>query len=331
MVYRLYTLELSLKSLVFYYDKKILKTLNICFPKRHIKLKNDKLWIDNSCLIEEYIDSLPLKQDVRSCLDSLHSHGIGFISELLSTQDCDEIIADFVDFCSRNSDSEKFRDQYGYHERLSNFHLISDSVKSFYLNQKINLILSILFQDQPKIVGSLFFEKSSEQAIHRDSPSFFTNPLNHFYGVWVALEDISIEQGPLVYFPRSHQIIPDEYLRKKFKTALSYNKFIQQQCIAHGLKATMAEMKKGDLVIWHPQLAHGGSKILNPNISRKSMVMHWMAKSATIHTPRDFFSPSSFVEYEATKYIDLFGITAVDHGKPRFFHNREEGNFDEFK
>jgi ectoine hydroxylase-related dioxygenase (phytanoyl-CoA dioxygenase family) len=35
--------------------------------------------------------------------------------------------------------------------------------------------------------------------------------------------------------------------------------------------------KKGDVLIWHANLVHGGAPILNPALTRKSMVVHYYA------------------------------------------------------
>jgi ectoine hydroxylase-related dioxygenase (phytanoyl-CoA dioxygenase family) len=36
--------------------------------------------------------------------------------------------------------------------------------------------------------------------------------------------------------------------------------------------------KKGDVLIWHANLIHGGAPVANPSLTRKSMVVHYYAK-----------------------------------------------------
>jgi ectoine hydroxylase-related dioxygenase (phytanoyl-CoA dioxygenase family) len=38
------------------------------------------------------------------------------------------------------------------------------------------------------------------------------------------------------------------------------------------------QAKKGDMLIWHSNLVHGGEPMLNPELSRKSMVAHYFAE-----------------------------------------------------
>ncbi|MEM6316971.1 MAG: hypothetical protein AAF960_04835 [Bacteroidota bacterium] len=41
--------------------------------------------------------------------------------------------------------------------------------------------------------------------------------------------------------------------------------------------------KKGDILIWHANLLHGGNPILNPEHSRKSMTLHYFAEEVSCY------------------------------------------------
>ena len=43
-----------------------------------------------------------------------------------------------------------------------------------------------------------------------------------------------------------------------------------------GLKTERFMAKKGDVLIWHGDLMHGGAKIVDPSLTRKSLVAHFM-------------------------------------------------------
>lgn len=73
-----------------------------------------------------------------------------------------------------------------------NLQLISEAEKRICSNKGTAEILQAAFTSEFTVVGSLFFEKGSMQSIYRDTPAFFTNPLNHYFGVWNALEDIEV-------------------------------------------------------------------------------------------------------------------------------------------
>ncbi|HXM50833.1 MAG TPA: phytanoyl-CoA dioxygenase family protein [Pyrinomonadaceae bacterium] len=40
--------------------------------------------------------------------------------------------------------------------------------------------------------------------------------------------------------------------------------------------------KKGDVFLWHGMTLHGGSEIENPQLTRKSFVIHYMPKSMNV-------------------------------------------------
>jgi hypothetical protein len=66
-------------------------------------------------------------------------------------------------------------------------------------------LLDFLFARSAGIYTSLLFEYGSQQPIHRDSPFFHTFPINYFFGVWFALEDIHPDSGPLIYVPGGYR------------------------------------------------------------------------------------------------------------------------------
>jgi ectoine hydroxylase-related dioxygenase (phytanoyl-CoA dioxygenase family) len=111
-----------------------------------------------------------------------------------------------------------------------------------------------------------------------------TYPLGGLLGVWIALEDITTENGPLHYYPGSHKL--PYYLNSDYnnegtdymigdKSYAEYEKMMQQKIAEQGLKKEIFKAKKGDLLIWHANLFHGGEPHTNKNMTRKSMVLHY--------------------------------------------------------
>ena len=67
-------------------------------------------------------------------------------------------------------------------------------------------LLSSLFGDEAVLFSSINFSAGSEQASHSDSIHMTTYPLGGLLGVWIALEDITEDNGPLHYYPGSHKL-----------------------------------------------------------------------------------------------------------------------------
>ena len=54
-----------------------------------------------------------------------------------------------------------------------------------------------------------------------------------------------------------------------------YYDYMQKKVEEMGLKEERFMAKKGDVLIWHSQLFHGGSPINNDSLTRRSIVTHF--------------------------------------------------------
>lgn len=145
-------------------------------------------------------------------------------------------------------------------------------------------LLSSLAGGEAKLFQSINFLMGSEQHTHSDSIHMTTYPLGGLLGVWIALEDIDEDNGPLHYYPGSHKL--PYYLNSDYdnegsyfmigdKDYTEYEKMLAQKIIDHNIQKKVFTAKKGDLLIWHANLMHGGEPHLNKSRTRKSMVLHY--------------------------------------------------------
>jgi Phytanoyl-CoA dioxygenase (PhyH) len=142
--------------------------------------------------------------ETRARLQAMRDTGLVSFPGLIPPTDCDRIVADFERFCEAHpEEAERFRLPNGFHSRFYNLHTISDAALQAALNPMVLELLDHLFTRRAALNSTHFFEQGSEQAIHRDTPFFYTDPLpGEFTGAWFALEEVDIEAGPLVYGPR---------------------------------------------------------------------------------------------------------------------------------
>ncbi len=279
-------------------------------------------------------DPLPcadLAPAVRTALADLREHGVAVLPGNMPHDACDALVADFEAYCRSDPDSANYRDEHSLHERLACLHLASAAARRVAFDPSVLAIMSAAFRSPPLVVGSLFFEKGSTQDVHRDTPAFFTNPLNHFFGVWTALEDVRPGAGPLSYYRGGHRVAPDETLYGNAAIdSRTYFRTVVDACRAAGLELVELYPKKGDTVIWHPQLPHGGAPITRAGASRRSLVVHYIPDGVPIHGADTFFDPAKPVARSANyRKVRFQEGEAIDQVRPRFFHNRYEGNFDE--
>ena len=148
--------------------------------------------------------------------------------------------------------------------------------------------LTTIFDEAPLAFQSLHFEVGSTQAIHQDTAYVVTERPNRLAAAWIALEDIHPGTGELVYYPGSHKFGPFLYPggKKHWSPEDDGNAihdhhlhWLHETAREQGVKEMAFLPKKGDVLIWHADLAHGGGKITDPNATRRSFVVHYTGRS----------------------------------------------------
>jgi len=145
-------------------------------------------------------------------------------------------------------------------------------------------LCSSLIGGEAKLFQSINFIMGSEQHTHSDSIHMTTFPLGGLLGAWVALEDIGPEQGALHYYPGSH-LLP-YYLNSDFGNEGScfltghndyaqYERMLAAKMKENRLEKQIFSARKGDVLLWHANLFHGGEPHTDKTKTRKSMVFHY--------------------------------------------------------
>ena len=88
--------------------------------------------------------------------------------------------------------------------RLQDGWKFDEDVLSLATNATVLEILSTLYGRKAWPFQTLNFPLGTQQHYHSDAVHFSSVPERFMCGVWVALEDIGEEQGPLEYYPGSH-------------------------------------------------------------------------------------------------------------------------------
>lgn len=281
-------------------------------------------------------------EKLKSHLYDLSVDGYTVIRNAVDKNLIDKIVTEF-DYWSSLPENKfkKFN-----RNRVTNFHIYSENTKELVTNKYVDQLLKKIFKKDQAVYSSLFFREGTSQGFHRDTPHFYTNEIDQYYGVWYALEDINQKAGPLKYIIGSHQLeIPDGYdiYNKLFgdkdeKFELSpvdnelcldnYNKTAELECknnkllIVDEKNYNDNKIYKGDVIIWHPKLVHGGSTVLNDKLTRYSMVTHNIPIDIPVFSARQFFAPKETDEYTNNirkyNYIVHNDVSIVDYGcQPR--------------
>ncbi|MEE4659293.1 MAG: phytanoyl-CoA dioxygenase family protein [Halieaceae bacterium] len=175
------------------------------------------------------------------------------------------------------------------HWRIGGLHLYAKAAKAIFEDEQARLLSELVFRTTAIPRYSLAFHKGSQQQLHQDTPVFHVYPRNHLIGVWIACEDIQPDAGPLVYCPGSHRepLFPefDNYPQTNRRTcddAVSqrYDQYVTR--LADHYRQTLFLPREGDALFWHGQLIHGGMAIEDPDTTRYSFVVHYMAQGTDV-------------------------------------------------
>lgn len=179
--------------------------------------------------------------------------------------------------------------QWGYHDKIMFAFRQSEAIKSCANNTELLGILKLLMNKDMSLFQSINFLKGSQQKAHSDFIHMTTFPYGNIIAVWVALEDITNDSGPLHYYPGSHKLPyvtnkDFDNIGSRFKLGKSnysdYENHIEKIIQAEKLKKKVFLAKKGDVFIWHANLLHGGDPVTNVQSSRKSMVFHYYSNDS---------------------------------------------------
>ncbi len=204
------------------------------------------------------------------------------LDQFIPAEHCERINRDLETLIGSGALKYKFKGQRI--ERLFDF---SRSTRELWAHPRILKILSAVFDDVALPCQTLNFIHGSQQDVHQDMIHLTPFPAGMMCGAWVALEDIHPDAGPLVVYPGSHRL-PRLYTRtagvaKVLKGdwdrfASEYTPKIKELVDNSGLKPSYYTPKAGSVLIWHENLAHGGSHRNNDALTRKSMVSHYFAQ-----------------------------------------------------
>jgi hypothetical protein len=184
--------------------------------------------------------------------------------------------------------------------RLQDGWIDHGSIKALALEPIVLDLLRHLYGREPFAFQTLNFAVGSEQHFHSDAVHFHSYPNGFMCGVWIALQDVQPESGPLIYFPGSHRLPylsarslglgrdevmeeqhPQRFFEPSWQQAVNEHEFEKQQFLP----------KRGDLLIWHANLLHGGEPVQDKTSRRWSQVNHYFFANCLYTTPmRNFAS-----------------------------------------
>jgi hypothetical protein len=246
--------------------------------------------IVESPLFEQEIDQF--EGEVRRIARDLHEKGYSVLA--FPEPDFEQLAESIKQDLTDRADFTAWREGRVGDLRIQDAWTISESVKRIAANKTLVGILSRLYGRRAFPFQTLDFPVGSQQHYHSDSVHFSSAPERFMCGVWVALEDIDADNGPLVYYPGSHRwpIYTNEHIGSPAASVSTpyehYDKFVELwEALVHSSKIEPARFfaKRGQALIWAANLLHGGDVHRDKERTRWSQVTHYFFEECAYYTP----------------------------------------------
>ncbi|MFN8417487.1 MAG: phytanoyl-CoA dioxygenase family protein [Cytophagaceae bacterium] len=245
----------------------------------------DKPWLDRPNALEAIEADTKLSSFAPATQETLKNwplNGYAILSQCLSPEEVDKINSTITNLVETN------KVHFRYNQRKIMFAMHhSEYINAIAHDTRITSVMEYILQMPVVPFQTINFMRGSEQKAHSDSIHMTTFPPGYLIAAWIALEDIDEENGPLFYLPGSHQLpylLNNGYDHGGGKLVLgseAYEKYevhLENEIKNTAYKEVSFTAKKGDVLIWHGNLLHGGRPILNPERTRKSMVIHFYGR-----------------------------------------------------
>lgn len=261
-------------------------------------------WTD-SPFFEQMLQEKQLSPKDEALVRAFHRDGYVVLDDFLTPDQCVQI-RDEVEPLYRPDEPEGPRSRY----RVQDAYAECPSVRRLAADSRMLDFLRLLYEREPFPFQTLNFKYGTQQPAHSDTQHFSSVPFGFMAGVWVALEDITTENGPLLYYPGSHRI-PDVDL-----LGIDPSRFVecQQQYLKH-LDAQFERVeftaKQGQALIWSARLWHGGAAITKEGATRHSQVTHYYFRDCIYFAPQN--SAFSLGRFKLKEAVDISTGETVPH------------------
>ncbi len=260
----------------------IFKSINAAYLAKNGNALSEKPWLDElnaEDKLNKSIEFQSFNHEIQQQIRNFATKGFAILPNYFTEAEVAEINSEVTRLVA----DQKLNFRYGG-KKLMFANKYSDIIKAATQSPALLQILNFILGKKVIPFQTINFIKGSEQKPHSDTVHMATYPLGYLAAAWVALEDIDENAGPLVYYPGSHKLpylMGNGYESGSTKFTIGENAYsnyeakIESIIKANNLQPQSFLAKMGDVFIWHANLLHGGTKMNDQRLTRKSMVVHY--------------------------------------------------------
>ena len=229
---------------------------------------------------ERRLSNLDVDPELRKIVEHFVRNGYAIVDPRFENFDeLAQTIIDSLDYDSRFDKGRHVQEAWKYCE----------PVRTLAVYPRILKILRAMYQLEPIPFQTMNFRIGNPQRIHSDAIHLQTMPKGFLCAVWIALEDVDSENGPLFAYPKSHRFpmldLHELGLGSRTESIHNYRRyqtFLEQLVEDEGLQRTTFQVKNGTAIIWAANFLHGVSPEMDGSRSRHSQITHYYFGN-TIH------------------------------------------------
>ena len=279
-------------------------------------------WID-SPFFRASLDTAGLDDETRKLVRHYAEYGYVIVDPEIA----DETI-EAANTGLRDRFVETYEPYYADSTRIQDAWYFNEHVKQIAVAPRILELLRILYRREPIPFQTLNFRVGSQQRTHSDIIHFDSIPYGYMAGVWTAMEDVDLSNGPLHYYVASHRLprfdMHDIGITTEgtvgYEKYHHYEDFVEELMRAQSLDRIELKMQRGQSLIWSANLFHGGSPIADTDRTRRSQVTHYYFEGCIYYTP--LFSDLGLGRIVTRQIQDIRTGNAV----PQFYNGCEIAN-----
>ncbi|XP_008577665.1 PREDICTED: phytanoyl-CoA dioxygenase domain-containing protein 1 [Galeopterus variegatus] len=138
----------------------------------------------------------------------------------------------------------------------------------------------------------LHFSGSAAVLPHQDASFLYTEPLGQLLGLWIALEDTTLENGCLWFIPGSHTSGVSRRLIRAPSGSMPGTRFLGSEPARDNNLFVPTPVRRGALVLIHGEVVHKSEQNLSDS-SRHVYTFHLMEASGTVWSPDNWLQPTA--------------------------------------
>lgn len=226
-------------------------------------------------------------------LEHFAAKGFAVFERCIEPESVDELVRDvrsigkhpgcFVTTDHRNARSYRYSDEsFDEFESVFDVYVNFESARRICFHPTILRFLRLVFETEPLAFQELLFQRSNQHPIHQDTAYVCLEEPLQMVATWIALEDVVPGRGELTYYEGSHRI-PHRFFKngtKRFSHGVDdpgeATQHLLDECRRLRCEKRDFIAKKGDVLVWAADLAHGSNPRTRPEAeTRMALVTHY--------------------------------------------------------